>query len=136
MANTAYVRDLAELRMSDVGSVGGKSASLGELIGNLSAAGVRVPGGFATTADAYRDFLAEGALDKRIAARLQTLNVDDVSALTAAGKEIRGWIVAQPFSDALRDAIASAYDKLTRAAGAEASFAVRSSATAEDLPDA
>ena len=136
MKGNDYVLDLANVRMSDVGIVGGKSASLGELIGNLSAAGVRVPGGFATTAQAYRDFLAEGGLDNRIAAKLETLNVDDVNALAAAGKEIRGWIVAQPFSAKLRETIAAAYDTLTREAGAEATFAVRSSATAEDLPDA
>jgi pyruvate,water dikinase len=131
-----YVRDLASLRMSDVALVGGKSASLGELIGNLASAGVRVPGGFATTAQAYRDFLADSGLDARIAARLATLDVDDVNALAVAGKEIRAWIVAQPFPAKLRDAVAQAYDKLTREAGAAATFAVRSSATAEDLPDA
>ena len=76
-----YVRDLASLRMSDVALVGGKSASLGELIGNLASAGVRVPGGFATTAQAYRDFLADSGLDARIAARLATLDVDDVNAI-------------------------------------------------------
>ena len=132
----AYVLDLSALRISDVGIVGGKSASLGEMIGSLAGAGVRVPGGFATTAQAYRDFLAEGSLDKRIATRLETLNVDDVNALAAAGKEIRGWLVAQPFSEALRAAVSDAYAALTQAAGPTVTFAVRSSATAEDLPDA
>ncbi len=136
MTVPTYVLDLSALRMSDVAIVGGKSASLGEMIGSLTGAGVRVPGGFATTAQAYRDFLAHGSLDKRIATRLETLNVDDVNALAAAGKEIRDWIVAQPFSDALRAAVGGAYEALTKAAGPAVTFAVRSSATAEDLPDA
>ena len=136
MTTPAYVLDLSTLRMSDVGIVGGKNASLGEMIGHLAGAGVRVPGGFATTSSAYRDFLALDGLDKRIEARLTTLNVDDVNALAAAGKEIRGWIVAQPFSAALRDAVIRAYHQLTQEAGAGMTFAVRSSATAEDLPDA
>ena len=136
MTAPAYVLDLSSLRMTDVGIVGGKNASLGELIGNLSGAGVRVPGGFATTADAYREFLAHGGLDKRIEAQLAHLNVDDVNALTAAGKAIRESIVAQPFPSALESAIAAAYERLTREMGNDVSFAVRSSATAEDLPDA
>ena len=136
MTAAAYVLDLSTLRMSDVGIVGGKNASLGEMIGHLAGAGVQVPGGFATSSGAYRDFLAHGGLDKRIAARLETLNVDDVTALAMAGKEIRGWIVAQPFSSALQGAVAAAYDALAKAAGPDVTFAVRSSATAEDLPDA
>ncbi len=136
MSTPSYVLDLSTLRMSDVGIVGGKSASLGEMIGNLSSAGVRVPGGFATTASAYRDFLAHDGLDKRIEARLASLNVEDVNALATAGKEIRGWIVAHPFSGALRTAVTGAYEALTKAAGPSVTFAVRSSATAEDLPDA
>ncbi len=136
MTTPAYVLELSALRMSDVGIVGGKNASLGEMIGHLAGAGVRVPGGFATTADGYRDFLAYGGLDKRIEARLATLDVDDVNALAAAGKEIRSWIVAQSFSGALQAAVSAAYTQLTQDAGAEVSFAVRSSATAEDLPDA
>jgi pyruvate,water dikinase len=130
------VLDLSALRMSDVGIVGGKNASLGEMIGHLSGAGVRVPGGFATTADAYRDFLAPDGLDKRIEARLASLNVDDVNALAAAGKEIRGWILTQPLSAVLRKAVSDAYGKLAMEAGSSVTFAVRSSATAEDLPDA
>src|SRR3954464_15309765 len=94
----ALVLDLAAVRMTDVASVGGKSASLGEMISQLGAAGVRVPGGFATTAHAYRQFLAHGDLASRIEKRLATLDADDVKALAAAGKEIREWIVAQPFS--------------------------------------
>lgn len=85
MSTASYVLDLSTLRMSDVGIVGGKSASLGEMIGNLSSAGVRVPSGFATTASAYRDFLAHDGLDKRIETRLASLNVEDVNALAMAG---------------------------------------------------
>ncbi len=136
MTMRPYVLDLSTLRMGDVGIVGGKNASLGEMIGHLTGSGVRVPGGFATTAHAFRDFLAHDGLDKRIEARLAALNVDDVNALAVAGKEIRGWIVAQVFSAALKTAIAEAYHPLAAAAGAEVTFAVRSSATAEDLPDA
>ena len=136
MTAPPYVHDLATLRISDVGTVGGKNASLGEMIGHLSGAGVRVPGGFATTAAAYRDFLAQGDLDKRIEQRLAMLRVDDVNALAAAGKDIRGWIVAQPFSDTLLAAVSDAYNQLLLTAGPDVTFAVRSSATAEDLPDA
>jgi pyruvate,water dikinase len=132
MDDNQYVIDLENLRMADVASVGGKNASLGEMIGQLAGAGVRVPGGFATTAFAFREFLQKGGLDRRIADKLAGLDTDDVAALAAAGTEIRGWVVAQPFPDALRDAIAAAYGKL----GADAGVAVRSSATAEDLPEA
>src|SRR5688572_23561451 len=130
------VLDLAEVRMSDVASVGGKSASLGEMISQLSAAGVRVPGGFATTAHAYRVFLAQNGLDKRISEKLSALNADDVKALAAAGKEIREWILAQPLPPAFQREIASSYEALTAGSSKDASFAVRSSATAEDMPDA
>jgi pyruvate,water dikinase len=130
------VLDLATLRMKDVAGVGGKNASLGEMISQLGGAGVRVPGGFATTSDAYREFLAQGGLNARIAERLGSLDVDDVAALAQAGNEIRGWILAQDFPGRLRDEVTQAYGKLADGAGAEASFAVRSSATAEDLPDA
>jgi len=133
---TPLVIDLAALRMNDVASVGGKNASLGEMISQLGGAGVRVPGGFATTADAYREFLAQGGLNQRIAERLGRLNVEDVNALAEAGREIRGWIVAQAFPGRLHDEVAQSYGKLADSAGAGASFAVRSSATAEDLPDA
>ncbi len=133
---TSLVLDLATLRMSDVASVGGKNASLGEMISQLGAAGVRVPGGFATSSSAYREFLAQGSLDQRIAGRLGQLDVGDVAALARVGEEIRGWITAQDFPGRLRDEIAAAYGRLADGAGAEASFAVRSSATAEDLPDA
>jgi pyruvate,water dikinase len=123
------------LRMGDVEQVGGKNASLGEMISQLAGAGIRVPGGFATTADAYREFLAHGGLAARIEARLRTLDIDDVAALARAGAEIRGWVVAAPLPPALQAEIASAYDALTTGAP-DASWAVRSSATAEDLPDA
>jgi pyruvate,water dikinase len=122
--------------MADVAAVGGKNASLGEMISQLGAAGVRVPGGFATTSQAYREFLAQDRLDGRIAERLARLDVSDVAALAKAGQEIRGWIVAQPFPSRLGEDIAAAYGKLVNGTGSGTSFAVRSSATAEDLPDA
>jgi pyruvate,water dikinase len=136
MSGKELVVDLGALRMIDVGRVGGKNASLGEMISQLAGAGVRVPGGFATTSDAYRLFLAHNGLADRISKRLSTLNADDVNALTTAGREIRDWIIGQPFSPDFRQAIDVAYEKLTKIAGPEVSFAVRSSATAEDLPDA
>jgi pyruvate, water dikinase len=135
-ASDLLVRDLASLRMTDIASVGGKNASLGEMIGELAAAGVRVPGGFATTAHAYRAFLAKNGLDGRIQRRLAQLDVNDVTALARAGEEIRGWITAQDFDASLSGQIAAAYERLARETDGAASFAVRSSATAEDLPDA
>jgi pyruvate,water dikinase len=127
--------------MTDVDSVGGKNASLGEMISQLAGAGVRVPGGFATTAQAFRDFLAYGAnggptLAQRIADRLATLDIDDVRALAQAGAEIRRWIVETPFQPRLQQEITEFYQKLVAGSSNEMSFAVRSSATAEDLPDA
>jgi pyruvate,water dikinase len=136
MSSCTLVMGLGSVRMSDVSRVGGKNASLGEMISQLGEAGVRVPGGFATTADAYRAFLARDGLAGRISARLQALDVDDVQALAEAGREIRGWIVAQPFPGDLEQAIAQAYQDLVKGQSGELSFAVRSSATAEDLPDA
>ncbi len=132
---TALVVPFDHLRMTDVDAVGGKNASLGELISQLSAVGVRVPGGFATTAHAFREFLAHGGLDARIAARLDALDADDVRALAAAGAEIRGWIEQAPISPPLEAAIRAQFAALERD-NPGASFAVRSSATAEDLPDA
>ena len=132
---TALVVPLHALRMTDVEAVGGKNASLGEMISQLSATGVRVPGGFATTAHAFRQFLAHEGLAQRIEARLQSLNTDDVRALAQAGAEIREWIAHTPFPPLLDDAIRAAFAELTEGK-AQASFAVRSSATAEDLPDA
>ena len=132
---TALVVPLDQLRMTDVEAVGGKNASLGEMISQLAASGVRVPGGFATTAHAFREFLRHGGLTERIGAKLAALNVDDVKALAQAGAEIRGWISAAALPPALEQAIRAAYDKLATG-DPTASYAVRSSATAEDLPDA
>ncbi|MGB5336437.1 MAG: phosphoenolpyruvate synthase [Woeseiaceae bacterium] len=129
-----YVIKLEELGMEDVEVVGGKNASLGEMIANLSALGVTVPGGFATTAAAYRDFLADNGLDKKIKALLQDLDVDNIAALTAAGKSIRGWIMESPLPDRLMTQVRAAWDEMS--GGNEIAVAVRSSATAEDLPDA
>ncbi len=130
---TRYVIPFTELRMTDVEQVGGKNASLGEMISQLPSS-VRVPGGFATTADAYREFLAHEGLAERIRAALENLNVDDVDALVRKGAEIRQWIVDTPFPARLEEDIHAAYNALV--AEGEGSFAVRSSATAEDLPDA
>ncbi len=127
---------LKNLRMKDLEEIGGKNASLGEMIGALAGAGIRVPGGFATTATAYREFLAAGGLAKRIEQRIATLDPADVSALAACGKEIRGWIQAQPFPKELEEDIRKHYQELEKQSSSKTSFAVRSSATAEDLPDA
>ena len=115
--------------------MGGKNASLGEMFSNLANAGVSVPGGFATTAQAYRDFLEQSGLNKRIHDALETLNVDDVVQLAETGKKIREWIVATPLIPSLENEVREAYAKLTGGNDAVA-VAVRSSATAEDLPDA
>jgi pyruvate, water dikinase len=131
---TALVVPFENLRMSDVEVVGGKNASLGEMISQLPH-GVRVPTGFATTAHAFREFLKHGGLDARIRERLQTLDTEDVRALAAAGAEIRGWLESQPFPADLEREIRAEFEKLS-AGNPDASFAVRSSATAEDLPDA
>jgi pyruvate,water dikinase len=133
---TAYVRPLHELGLNDLDSVGGKNASLGEMISNLTDLGVRVPGGFATTADAYRIFLAHDGLDQRIREALAELDVDDVDALGATGKKIRGWILSAPLPAELLTQIESAWSEMSAGHGADMAVAVRSSATAEDLPDA
>jgi len=130
----SYVVPFEQLRMTDVDSVGGKNASLGEMISQLTGAGVRVPGGFATTAQAFRDFLKDAGLDKRINERLASLNPEDVRALAETGAEIRQWIIEAPFSPQFEKEIREAFAKLD--ADGKGSFAVRSSATAEDLPDA
>jgi pyruvate,water dikinase len=127
---------LDQLRLTDLAQVGGKNASLGEMIGHLARAGVSVPGGYATTATAYREFIAQSGVGDRIAARLSTFDVDDVDALVAAGTEIRGWIIDTPLQPALERAIRDGYARLCEQAGGEVAVAVRSSATAEDLPDA
>ncbi len=125
-----------QLRNTDVASVGGKNASLGEMISQLSAKGVRVPTGFATTANAYREFLAQDGLDQKINDLLDKLDADDTQALAICGKQIRAWIMDAPFPAALNAAIAENYARLTDSSAAGTTFAVRSSATAEDLPDA
>lgn len=136
MNSSTYVVSFEHLRMTDVDRVGGKNASLGEMISQLSMQGVRVPGGFATTAQAFRDFLKSNGLDVRIAERLRELDIDDVIALAKAGAEIRGWMTAEPLPPLLTEAVATAYAGLVEASGSAFSVAVRSSATAEDLPDA
>ncbi len=130
----AYVIPFEELRMADVEIVGGKNSSLGEMISQLHSKGVRVPTGFATTALAFRDFLSHHQLTQRIIDRLAGLNIDDVKALAAAGQDIRRWIIEVPLQDRLEKEVRAAFAKLD--ADSLGSFAVRSSATAEDLPDA
>jgi pyruvate,water dikinase len=121
--------------MNDVGRVGGKNASLGEMISNLAGAGVVVPNGFATTAEAFHQFLEQSGVDERIHKLLDKLDVDDVRALAEAGKQIRQWVIDTPFQPELDKAIRDAYQQLSEG-NDEVSFAVRSSATAEDMPDA
>ena len=134
---SAYVLWLHELRLSDLAQVGGKNSSLGEMIGHLSQLGVSVPGGFATTADAYREFIDLNKLTERMQQRLADLDIENVGALVKAGAEIRGWVMNAPLQPALDAAIREAYKTMCDEAGAkEISVAVRSSATAEDLPDA
>ncbi len=130
----AYVLPFEELRVGDVESVGGKNSSLGEMISQLASVGVRVPTGFATTSLAFRDFLQHNQLDRKISERLVQLNVDDVRALAEAGAEIRAWIENASFQPRLENEIREAFKALD--ASGIGSFAVRSSATAEDLPDA
>lgn len=128
---------LDQLRMADLASVGGKNASLGEMIGNLAKLGVSVPGGFATTANAFQQYLDTSGLAARTIERLQGLDVKDVDALASAGRDIRGWIINTPLPTDLEQAIRDAYARLCADAGAtDVAVAVRSSATAEDLPDA
>ncbi len=141
LTGSTYVASFEHLRMHDVEIVGGKNASLGEMISQLATAGVRVPGGFATTAQAFRDFLAfpqadGSSLADRIANRLVDLDINDVRSLVKAGAEIRQWIIDTPFQPRLLEEINQFYQKLVAESVGEMSFAVRSSATAEDLPDA
>ncbi len=131
---TPNIRWFSELGMDDVPSVGGKNASLGEMISNLTSVGITVPDGFATTAEAFRGFLAHGGLDNKINAILNKLDVDDVSALAEAGGKIRQWVADATLPDDLQKDIVSAYHKLNPDDAGE--VAVRSSATAEDLPEA
>lgn len=131
-----FVIGFEHLGMRDIDKVGGKNASLGEMISHLTKLGVLVPGGFATTADAYRNFLAHDGLDSKIKSELAGLDVDDVVKLAETGARIRKWISALPFPKDLEQAIRTAYKSLMQQTGKEVSVAVRSSATAEDLPDA
>ena len=130
-----YILEFDQLTINDVERVGGKNASLGEMIGNLTALGVSVPNGFATTADAYREFLATDGLDQRINARLDALDVDNIADLTSAGSDIRQWITDTPFPDAFDSALEAAFTAM-QGGNQNLKVAVRSSATAEDLPDA
>ncbi|HEY3808841.1 MAG TPA: phosphoenolpyruvate synthase [Steroidobacteraceae bacterium] len=130
---TEFVLPFSELGMKDVERVGGKNASLGEMISHLAPRGVSVPAGFATTAQAYREFLAHEGLAQRIDAELARLNVDDIGALAQTGQTIRGWLLAAPLPSGLERALIAAWEKL---GGDRIAVAVRSSATAEDLPDA
>ncbi|MCQ8896018.1 phosphoenolpyruvate synthase [Limnobacter humi] len=136
VSETALVLPFEQLRMEDVEIVGGKNSSLGEMISQLAETGVRVPGGFATTAHAFREFLKANNLVERINAKLDDLNVDDVRALTQAGAEIRQWVVEAPLPANLEHDIRQSYAAMMAQSGGEISVAVRSSATAEDLPDA
>ena len=130
-----YTIPFTELGRHDVATVGGKNSSLGEMIANLAALGVSVPGGYATTADAYREFLAHDGLAGRIKTELDALDVDDVARLAETGARIRDWILGTPFPPALEREIAEHYAAMCEGQG-EVSVAVRSSATAEDLPEA
>ena len=132
--DSRYVISFEKLGMADVDKVGGKNASLGEMISHLSKLGVSVPGGFATTADAYREFLAHEGLAERVNRELAKLDIDDVTALAETGARIRQWLMETPFPSALERSIREGYATLS--GGKDASVAVRSSATAEDLPDA
>ncbi|MDH3462817.1 MAG: phosphoenolpyruvate synthase [Acidimicrobiia bacterium] len=136
MTTPPLTRWLQDVGMNDLAEVGGKNASLGEMIGQLGNQGVAVPGGFATTAHAFELFLRSNRLDSRIRERLAELDTNDVRALATAGDDIRGWIGAAPLGDELRAAITSAYRELEAVGGSDLPVAVRSSATAEDLPEA
>ncbi len=136
MKTLTYIRRFGELGIEDVPQVGGKNASLGEMYRSLSGQGVRVPNGFATTAQAYRDYLQHNGLEARIGDALASLDVDDVDALAATGAQIRGWLVDGELPPQLAEELRIAYEEMTAEYGAEPDVAVRSSATAEDLPDA
>jgi pyruvate,water dikinase len=132
-----YIIAFENLKNKDVELVGGKNASIGEMISGLASLGVSVPGGFATTSHAYRDFLMQGGLDERIRKTLAALDVDDVERLSAVGAQIRGWMLATAFPARLQEEVLSAYRKMQGSSdSAEFAVAVRSSATAEDLPEA
>src|SRR2546430_5348103 len=134
MPLNTYVIPFERLGMHDVETVGGKNASLGEMIGSLAKLGVQVPGGFATTAHAYREFLKQGGLDSRIRAELEGLDVDDVAKLAATGARIRGWVLATPFSQQIEKAVLDELRKMSN--GRDTAVAGPASATAEGLPAA
>ncbi|MFK8068550.1 MAG: phosphoenolpyruvate synthase [Gammaproteobacteria bacterium] len=136
LLSNQYIKPFRELGMDDVGVVGGKNASLGEMISNLANAGVNVPDGYATTAEAFWNFLDHNDLRDRIQTRLEDLDIDDVSQLKKAGSEIRDWIIDAPFQAELEQSIVEAYKFLSLDNDEGIPVAVRSSATAEDLPDA
>ena len=136
MVQERFVEWFEDLRMQDVDRVGGKNASLGEMISQLAGAGVRVPGGFATTAAAFRAFLAQDGLGDRIKAALEKLDADDVEALARCGRDIRAWMGKSALPARLQEEIKQFYHKLESDSSSDTSFAVRSSATAEDLPEA
>ncbi len=136
LVSNKYIKPFHELGLSDVALVGGKNASLGEMIKNLAHAGVSVPDGYATTAQAFWDFLAHENLRERIQQRLDGLDIDNVTQLNQAGREIRQWIIDAPFQQALKDSISDAYLSMSHRHDEHIAIAVRSSATAEDLPDA
>src|SRR5277367_6542422 len=133
-----YIIPFEQLKNKDVELVGGKNASIGEMISGLANLGVSVPGGFATTSHAYRDFLAQDGLDERIRGTLAALDVDDVERLAVVGAQIRGWMLATPFPERLHREILESWRAMGKALGDAREFAVavRSSATAEDLPEA
>ncbi len=130
----AWVIPFEQLRASDIERVGGKNASLGEMIGSLSALGIRVPGGFATTAEAFRAFLRQGGLEDRVLAALAALDIDNVEQLAATGAQVRDWVLATPFPAQLQQEVLDAYRGMSDRG--DIAVAVRSSATAEDLPEA
>jgi pyruvate,water dikinase len=131
-----YILWFEDINLTHLAQVGGKNASLGEMISFLSESGIAVPGGFATTAYAFRDFLQQTQLDEKINSLLDSLDVQDVQALSKVGKEIRQWIMEIELPEALEMSVRQAYQELVKRYGKNVSFAVRSSATAEDLPDA
>ncbi len=131
--NIVWLKDVG---MGDVETVGGKNASLGEMISGLNSQGVRVPGGFATTADAFESFLEYSDLKNKINKLLSSLDVTNIKELTKTGSLIRQWVEEAPFPDSLHQSIVDSYQKLTDQLGPDVTFAVRSSATAEDLPEA
>ncbi|MBT3851667.1 MAG: phosphoenolpyruvate synthase, partial [Gammaproteobacteria bacterium] len=131
--NIVWLKDVS---MTDVEKVGGKNASLGEMISGLNSQGVRVPGGFATTAEAFESFLKHSNLKNKINNLLSSLDITNIQELTKTGSLIRQWVEEAPFPDDLHQSIVDGYEKLTKQYGSEVTFAVRSSATAEDLPEA